>query len=258
VTRQGSGPHAGPQAGHDDPRPTRQITLGFGNAEVGAMARTGAGCLLCRQGQTVRLETPAVDWQEDDRLWRARAAEFFDVALEPLGEPAAFADGSREWLCRVTGQLDGAQIECLGQIVLGGDGPPPDWRKTALLREVAAWFDPELGFAVHARRPARADAHEAEALEAVVLRGAPPQPLRVEDPRLSTAYAGDGRQRRAGLELWEAEDSDYALRLAAETIGDGELELPDRSVLRSAFLRWHHGGRVGAGRYDLLLPPRSG
>lgn len=230
-------------------------TIGFGDGAFNAMARTGSGGLVCRRGETVTLTAVEIAWHEDERMWRARAAGDFDVSLEPLGEAATFADGSRESLCLVSGVVDGTPIECLGHVVLGGDGSPPDWRKTALVREVAAWFDADLGFAVHARRPARADAHEGEALEAVVLRGAPPAAVRIDDPRLSTAYAGGWRQHRAGLELWETEESDYALRLAGEAIGEGELTLPDGAILRSAFLLWRHDGLVGTGRYDIVRAP---
>jgi hypothetical protein len=234
---------------------TESITFGFGDGAVNVMGRVATGTLVCRRGETAALDAPVVDWIGDDRRWRAQAAGAFDVLLDPLGTPATFADGSREWLCRVSGQADGDPLDCLGHIVLGGDGGPPDWRKTALLRGVAAWFDEDLGFAVHARRPSRTTAHDGEALEAIVLRGAPPEPVRVDDPRLSTAYADGGHQRRAGLELWETEESDYALRLAGETIGEGELELPDGAVLRTAFLVWRYDGLVGTGRYDIALPP---
>jgi hypothetical protein len=234
---------------------TETIKLGFGNGDVSAMALATAGMLLCRRGETATLEAPDVDWNEQDRRWQARAPGVLDIGLEPLGEPATFADGSREWLCRVSGLVDANPIECLGHVVISPTGGPPDWRKTALRREVAAWFDVDLGFAVHARRPARADAHEAEELEAVVVRGAPPEAVRIEDPRLSTAYADRGHPRRAGLELWETEESDHALRLAGETIGEGELKLPGGAVLRSAFLLWRHDGLVGTGRYDLWLAP---
>jgi hypothetical protein len=230
-------------------------TFGFGDGAFSAMARPGSGTLVCRRGETATLAPAVIEWREDDHHWHAESTGAFDVTLEPLGEAATFADGSRESLCLVSGHVDGAPIACLGHVVLGAGGPPSDWRKTALVREVAAWFDADLGFAVHARRPARADAHEAEALEAVVLRGAPPAPVQIDDPRLSTAYADGWHQHRAGLELWETEESDHALRLAGEAIGEGELTLPDGATLRSTFLLWRHDGLVGTGRYDIVRAP---
>jgi hypothetical protein len=232
-----------------------ELTAGFGNDTLSAVVRPGAGALLCRAGATADLAEPVVRWREDDGTWQAGAGDALDVVLAPLGGPAEFADGSCEWLCRVSGQVDGEPIECLGQLLVGGGSPPADWRKTALVRDLSAWFDADLAFAVRARRPAKADAHDAETVEAVVLRGTPPEPIRVDEPRLSTSYDAVGRPRRAGLELWETEESDFALRLAAETIGEGELTLPGGALVRSAFLRWRHDGLVGTGRYDIAVPP---
>jgi hypothetical protein len=231
------------------------VTVGFGDGALSAMGRVGTGSLLCRGGELLRLEAPIVDWSEAQRGWRARAADAFDVALEPLGRSAAFADGSQEFLCKVSGEVGGTAIECLGHVALGDGSSSTDWRRTSLVREVSAWFHTDLSFAVHSRRPARADAHEAEALEAVVLRGSPPEPVPIEDPRLSTAYGEGWHQNRAGLELWETEESDHALRLAGQTIGEGELVLADGAILRSAFLIWRHDGLIGTGRYDIALPP---
>ncbi len=231
------------------------VTVGFGDGAFSVMGRVGTGSLVCRGGETLSLDAPVVEWREEERSWRAHARPAFDVAVVPLGEPAAFADGSREWLCAVSGEVDGTPIECLGHAVQAASGGSTDWRRTSLVREVSAWFDTDLGFAVHARRPARANAHEAEALEAVVLRGRPADPVRIEDPRLSTAYGEGGHQHRAGLELWETDESDHALRLAGQAIGEGELVLADGGILRSAFLVWRHDGLVGTGRYDIVRPP---
>jgi hypothetical protein len=131
--------------------------------------------------------------------------------------------------------------------------PPRGRKRPALVRGVGAWLSDELAIALRARRPARARNHAAEELSAFVLRGSPPEPQPIADPRLSTAYDSDGRQRRAGLELWETEDSEFAVRLAGEAVGGGEIELPGSSRLRCAFFVWRHAGHVGAGRYDILL-----
>jgi hypothetical protein len=54
------------------------------------------------------------------------------------------------------------------------------------------------------------------------------------------------------LELWEGEESDFALRIGGEARDVGELVLPDGARLRSAFYVWRHDGREGGGRYDLV------
>ena len=69
-------------------------------------------------------------------------------------------------------------------------------------------------------------------------------------PRLSTTYDGDGRQRRAGLELWVDEDG-CPRRAAGEVVCGTSLDL-GRLRLDCAFFRWRMEGREGVGRYDVL------
>ncbi len=228
---------------------TETITLGFGDRSLAGLVRDEAGALIHRDGETHPVRPARV--RTLDGVWQAVDDAGLDVALEPLGPPATYPDRTREWLCRARGTLDGATVDCLGHAVL--EAPPPRGRRRpALTRAVAAWLGDDLAVALRARRPARANDHEAEEVAGFVLRGAPePQPI--DDPRLSTAYGGDGRQRRAGLELWETEESDFPLRLAGEAIGGGELELADGTRLHAAFFLWHHAGRIGAGRYDIVL-----
>jgi hypothetical protein len=230
---------------------TDQLTLGFGDGTQAGLIRSDAGALLCRGGETTA--GPAIRVEATGGGWRASDEHGLDLAFEPLGEPASFADGTREWLCRARGEASGTTVDCLGHAVVAPP-PPRTWKRFGLARTVAAWLDDELAITLRARRPARAKDHEAEELEGFVLRGAPPTPHQIGDPRLSTAYGGDGRQRRAGLELWETEESDYALRLAGEAIGEGTLELPGGARLETAFFAWRHEGELGAGRYDILRP----
>jgi hypothetical protein len=225
------------------------VTLGFGDGSLAGVIRSDAGGLINAAGETV----PALNAQVlgDSAGWQATSDDGLDVVLEPLGEPATFPDGTREWLCRARGTAAGAPVDCLGHAVVEA-GPPRGWKRVALGRGVSAWLSEELAVALRARRPARARHHEAEDLTGFVLRGSPPAPHPIDEPRLSTAYAGDGGQRRAGLELWETEEADYPLRLAGEAIGAGELELEGGMRLRAAFFVWRYAGQVGAGRYDIV------
>jgi hypothetical protein len=121
----------------------------------------------------------------------------------------------------------------------------------AAVREVAAWFDPGDGLALAAFRPRGAKGQDADVISAAVLDADSSAP--VEDARLSTTYAADGWVARAGLELWLGGDEDQQVlrRAAGEAIGvrgsarAGDLEL------RAELLRWHSGGRDGAGLYLL-------
>jgi hypothetical protein len=228
---------------------TEAITLGFGDASLAGLVRGDAGGLIHRDGETSAVRPARV--RTLDAGWQAFDDAGLDVVLEPLGPPATYPDGTREWLCHARGTLDGTTVDCLGHAVIEASFPRGR-RRPALSRAVAAWLGDDLAVALRARRPARARDHEAEEVAGFVLRGAT-EPLAIDDPRLSTAYDGDGRQRRAGLELWETEESDFPLRLAGEAIGGGELELADATRLRTAFFLWHHAGRVGAGRYDIVL-----
>jgi hypothetical protein len=117
------------------------------------------------------------------------------------------------------------------------------------IRAVSAWFDPDEAYALTAFRPRKAKAHDADLLTAAVIAADGSAP--VEDPRLSTTYAGDGWPARAGLELWLAEvdgaDSErqYTRRASGEACGAraqapaGELEL------RVEPFRWHSRAREG-------------
>ena len=81
--------------------------------------------------------------------------------------------------------------------------------------------------------------------------GAPVAPVPIADPRLSTTYDADGRQRRASLELWAGEESPSARRVAGEVLCGTSLDL-GRLRLDCAFFGWRMAGREGVGRYDVL------
>jgi hypothetical protein len=208
-----------------------------------------------------RLAVGALEATVDEplRRWTVRLAgdDGFDLAFEAAGPPAelggaeaaARAGGMEgyEQLCRVHGTVRGAEVRCLGQ--RGHSWGEPDWDRIAATRSVGAWIDDGSAVALTGVRPAGASDHQREATWAAVLDGA--GSLRVDEPRLSTTYDGEGRQRRATLELWVGEDDAYPRRAAGEVICGSTLEL-GRLRLDCAFLRWRMEGRSGAGRYDVL------
>jgi hypothetical protein len=100
-------------------------------------------------------------------------------------------------------------------------------------------------------RPAKAREHEGEELSAWLLEeGADPR--EVAEPRLSTTYDGEGRQRRAGLELFVTGDEDeFPRRVAGQVACGTSLDL-GRLRLDCAFFEWRMEGRAGVGRYDVL------
>lgn len=178
--------------------------------------------------------------------------------VEP-GSPVAKAGGMQgyEQLCRVTGtaRVRGGtrSVDCLGQ--RGHSWGAPDWDKLVLARTVSAWAGEDLGIALTAVRGVKAKSHADEAIQAAVFAKGPDAEGRAvaidpDEARLSTTYDGEGRQRRAGLEVYEDEDS-YPHRGAGDVLCGTSIDL-GRLRLDCSFFRWRLDGREGVGRYDIL------
>jgi hypothetical protein len=274
----------------EDPRPqgpegfSDAVTFSFGDpeADVYAVARLGLSGeasasglgLVFSGGEPVAVQADGVvdvnerAWSAIDAAGLATAIErpleawtlsfasdaaTFDLQVGALSAPGEMADGGMEGyeqLCRFTGDatVGGRRvtIDCLGQ--RGHSWGAPDWEQMALARTLGVWMGDDLGVSLLAIRPAGSDRHDQESIAAYVYDGG--EPVRVEDPRLSTGYDGEQRQRRAGLELWIDEESP-ARRAAGEVVCGTSLDL-GRLRLDCAFLRWHMEGREGVGRYDIL------
>jgi hypothetical protein len=195
----------------------------------------------------------------------------FDVKLRAASTPAALDPASEvaklggmagyEQLVTVEGTVraGGAsrQVACRGQ--RGHSWGAPDWERISLARTVGVWFDDGTGMALTAVRPAKKDDHGAEAVggslwlaEEDAPRGAPSVPVELGDRRISTTYDGEGRQRAAGLEVYEVRgEHEIPHRAAGEVVCGTTLDL-GRLRLDTSFLVWRMEGRTGVGRYDLL------
>jgi len=182
-----------------------------------------------------------------------------DLRFDATSAPAAAADRltsvggmeGYEQLCRVAGTVrwagGSAELDGLGQ--RGHAWGEPDWGRIEATRAVSAWLeDGGGGITLATVRPQGAAGHDDEVAWAVIVRGG--EPVAVQDPRLSTTYDADGRQRRAGLELW-LDGEDYPLRAAGEALCGTTLDL-GALRLDVAFLRWSAEGREGVGRYDIV------
>jgi hypothetical protein len=218
---------------------------------------------VCAAGLSTAVREPLRSWEI---ALRSRQATF-DLAFHGDGnaaelapdEPVAKAGGMQgyEQPCRVTGTVTVGErrfelADALGQ--RGRSWGAPDWDKIALARTLSAWFPDGVAVSAVAVRPAKAKSHADEALAVTILEpardGGEPVATPVPDPLLSTAYDGDGRQRRAGLELYPDPEG-YARRLAGEVVCGSSLDL-GRLRLDCAFFRWRMEGREGVGRYDVL------
>ncbi len=186
----------------------------------------------------------------------------FELRFEALGPPAELGRDAiaaspadlhgYEQLCHVTGTLrcEGRrwEIDCLGQ--RGHQWGAPDWDRLELARTVTLWREDGVGVTLAAVRPAGAGDHESELVNGALLGQDVATPI--ADPRLSTGFDGEGRQRRVGLELWVTEDDDaFPHRAAGEAVCGTTLDL-GRLRLDAAFFEWRMDGHSGVGRYDVL------
>ncbi|MDX6680588.1 MAG: hypothetical protein QOG94_627 [Solirubrobacteraceae bacterium] len=185
----------------------------------------------------------------------------FDLRFEACSAPAEVAGDSDvaraggmlgyDQLCRVTGTASHGgrahNVRCLGQ--RGQLWGNPDWSRIELARTVSAWLGEDRALTLTAVRPAKSKGHLDEVLSAFMFEGG--EPVAIEEPRLSTTYDGEQRQRRAGLELWMDEEADHARRVGGEVLCGTTLDLGDQR-LDSAFFQWRMEGRAGVGRYDVL------
>lgn len=201
------------------------------------------------------LESWRVRWDGDEGAW--------DLAFVALSAPLALGAGGAEGYeqpCRVSGTVRvGAQrtaVDCLGQ--RGHQWGAPDWGRLARSRTVSAWLGADRFVCLGALRPEGAEGHAEEDVEAWLVTPEEPEPVRIDEARISTTYDGEGRQLRAGLELWPAAESTHPQRLGGEARCATSLELrapgQDGSGLRldAAFFAWRMAGQRGVGRYDVL------
>jgi hypothetical protein len=211
------------------------------------------------------LDTSVVEPLRSWRLHFAGDDASLDLELEATG-PVAELDPSHP-VARVGGMVGYEQpLRVRGEAVVGSTRLPvdglgqrghswgsPDWDRVELARTVSAWLGDDLAVSLTAVRPAGKRDHAAEAISACILdrdEDGGARTLDVTDPRLSTTYDEDGRQRQAGLELW-IDDNGYPRRAAGEIACGTSLDL-GRLRLDCAFFRWRMEGREGFGRYDVL------
>jgi hypothetical protein len=230
---------------------TERVTIAFADesAVIQGVAIAGVGTLLARGARLTAATAPQLTG--DDGAWRVSAGDDYELALTAGGDGAALADGTRIWLCRATGTIGVEDFDGRATLTRGPAGAD------AVERSLAILFEDQLGFALAARGPRDERGHDEEQLEAIAFRGEPLEPATIEKPRLSTTFDAEGRLIRAGVELWETADAEFALRIGGETLAHGELVHPDGARTQIAFIGWHHDGHRGPGSYAITTPARA-
>jgi hypothetical protein len=235
-------------------------TCAFGDAATGVWGAVWtldapAGALVALGDRSVGTAvSAALDGAGPAAGW-ALHGETLELVLSAASEAAEASNGVSgfDQLCRVSGRIELAGVErelsCLGYRAARDLGGPID--QCDSLRAVAAWFEPDEAIGLLAVRPRRAKGHESDALSAAVIE--PDSASVVDDPRLSTTYADDGRPLRVALELWLAdEQGEHRLRRAAgEAAGPHATGELGEMRARVDVFDWHSRGRDGLGVYLL-------
>jgi hypothetical protein len=170
-----------------------------------------------------------------------------DVPESPVVAERKPAWSGRQELCRVTGTLAGAEIDCVGvrteltHVRRGEHGS---------IRGFSSWVSADEAVTLLALRPASQAHQEHDLVAATVFE--PDRWMSSHDPRLSTTYDGDGNPNRATLELWISDgEREFPRRAAGEAAGPAVAIAGDDVTLRVLPLRCHSRGSDGAGVYLL-------
>lgn len=142
------------------------------------------------------------------------------------------------------------EVDCLGQ--RGHSWGEPDWGDLVEARTITAWAGPSLAASAVALRQAGARAHDRDAVAATFF--GPEGPVAIADARLSTTLDGDGRQRRASMELYASDEDSVAVRAAGQVVCGTTLDL-GRLALDTSFFAWSFEGHPAVGRFDVLRRP---
>lgn len=212
--------------------------------DIYGTARSGATLLFHGRQPAAAADGPAVT--EDGDGWRAELDDRLSLALAPAS-PEVDLDGVTARICRVTGAVDGTQVDCLGTFSI--TSVAPRWEELQAVRSISALVDEGTGLLALARRPRDAAGHGDEQVRAGLFVDG--ELHEVEDARISTVYDGGGRQRSAGLELW-LPDEEYPRRGSGLVIAGSSFELETIQV-HAAVFRWRLDGREGIGAYELMV-----
>lgn len=175
-----------------------------------------------------------------------------DVELNPLGESLRLAGeltgGAELTVCRASGVLrrDSQQtpIDCLAVTTQTTQEPA---HEAELRRSVAVAFADGGQLALMTARPPGAAGHGDE--EVVAALSDDEGQVAITEALLSTQYDGEGRHRRANVELWR--EAEVPLRVAGAIVCGATVESGGQRI-ETGFFRWALDGRPGLGRYEIV------
>jgi len=222
------------------------VSLAFFDQErelYGTM-RSGAAILFDRD-EPRAFQTPAAMERTVDGFF-ARHGEGLELSFNPVSPPIELA-GSAVRVCRVSGEVDGRGVDCLG--TAGETFQAPVWAELDAVRTISALFDEEHAVLAVALRPRGAAGHGQEDISAHLISGE--ESASPHEARISTVYDADGRQRSAGLELWVGEE-DFPRRASGSVRAGMSLSLEGLRVNVAVF-GWHMEGREGVGAYEITV-----
>jgi hypothetical protein len=212
--------------------------------ELYGTARSGATLLFEGRSPSVHPEGPSLS--ESGSELRAELDGRFSLTLHPLSAEVDLGGVSAR-VCRVSGDVGGTRVDCLGTVA--ETTTPPAWDELDALRTISALADDETAVLALARRPRDVPGHGDEAVTAFLIEAG--ETRAVEDARISTVYDGAGRQRSAGLELW-LPGEEFPRRGSGAAIAGSSLQLEGVDV-HAAIFRWRVEGRDAVGAYELMV-----
>ena len=219
--------------------------------ELYGTVRSGATILFEHRKPAAHAEEALIDREGDG--WRAELDGRLSLRVAPVSREIEL-DIVGASVCRVTGEVGGRAVNCLGTVTVTRE--PPRWDELDAVRSISALVDEDNAVFALALRPRGAAGHGEELVHAAMLKDG--ELMEIEEARLSTVYDGDGRQRSAGLELWPRGE-EFSRRGSGQVIAGSSLELETVRV-HAAVFRWRIEGRDGIGAYELMVrnePPSA-
>jgi hypothetical protein len=222
------------------------VSLAFFDGERGLHGTLRGGVVALFDGDRAWTlpEPPSISAADDG--YSATCGDDLELSFDPCS-PSFDLGGASVRLCRVSGRVGEATIECLG--TSGETTEPPAWNELDALRTLSAVFDEQNAVLAVARRPRGVLGHGHELVTAHILSAG--EALPAEEARISTVYDGEGRQRSAGLELWLPEE-DFPRRASGSVRAGLSLSLEGLQV-NAAIFAWQMDGREGFGSYEITV-----